>query len=235
MKKMALVSSYKVYRELLDLCLGMRIPLPTRIGVKCKKGLMLPLLALAFEQNAKAKRFYTLKPNAPTRFPVLLGVLRDRDDVEMSKNMIEAKMKSEKKQIEAFHKSMESEFKKDETAMAMQHIKWAFFPIIAHHHYYLVVFNLFKGTSVIIDNSISGATYDSKYKHVCDLLKNLFSKHLERYKLPKASDVRDKKTTIMKLKWGTKNNEVDCGVFGDDAYGKLQWRNSHKMEPWIPN
>ncbi|PWA54501.1 ulp1 protease family, C-terminal catalytic domain-containing protein [Artemisia annua] len=127
--------------------------------------------------------------------------------------MIEGKMKSEKKQIEAFHESMESEFKKDETAMAMQHIEWAFFPIIAHHHYYLVVFNLFKGTSIIIDNSISGATYDSKYKHVCDLLKNLFSKHLKRYKHPKASDVRDKKTTIMKLKWGTKNNEVDCGVF----------------------
>ncbi|PWA90327.1 ulp1 protease family, C-terminal catalytic domain-containing protein [Artemisia annua] len=131
----------------------------------------------------------------------------------ISKNMIEGKMKSEKKQIEAFHESMESEFKKDETAMAMQHIEWAFFPIIAHHHYYLVVFNLFKGTSVIIDNSISGANYDSKYKHVCDLLKKLFSKHLERYKHPKASDVRDKKTTIMKLKWGTKNNEVDCGVF----------------------
>ncbi|PWA48886.1 hypothetical protein CTI12_AA488630 [Artemisia annua] len=131
----------------------------------------------------------------------------------ISKNMIEGTMKSEKKQIEAFHESMKSEFKKDETAMAMQHIEWAFFPIIAHHHYYLVVFYLFKGTSVIIDNSISGATYDSKYKHVCDFLKNLFSKHLERYKHPKVSDVRDKKTTIMKLKWGTKNNEVDCGVF----------------------
>ncbi|PWA37056.1 hypothetical protein CTI12_AA594850 [Artemisia annua] len=88
-----------------------------------------------------------------------------------------------------------------------QTVELAFFPIIAHHHYYLVVFNLLKGTSVIIDNSNSGQTYDAKYKHVCDLL------HLERYKHPKASDVRDKKTTIMKLKWGTKNNEVDCGVF----------------------
>lgn len=43
--------------------------------------------------------------------------------------------------------------------------------------------------------------------------KKLFSKHLERYNHPKASDVKDKKTTIMKLKWGTKKNEVDCGVF----------------------
>ncbi|PWA47025.1 Peptidase C48, SUMO/Sentrin/Ubl1 [Artemisia annua] len=90
----------------------------------------------------------------------------------ISKDMIEGKMKTEKKQIQAFHETMESVFKKDETAMAMQHIEWAFFPIIAHHHYYLVVFNLLKGTSVIIDNSNSGQTYDAKYKHVCDLLLN---------------------------------------------------------------
>lgn len=43
--------------------------------------------------------------------------------------------------------------------------------------------------------------------------KNLFSKHLERYNHPRALDVKNKKTTIMKLKWGTKKNEVDCGVF----------------------
>ena len=46
----------------------------------------------------------------------------------------------------------------------------AFFPIIAHEHFYLVVFNLLKGTSVIIDNSNSGATYESKYSKECDIL-----------------------------------------------------------------
>ena len=43
--------------------------------------------------------------------------------------------------------------------------------------------------------------------------KKLFSIHLEKYKHPKALDIKNKKTTIMKIKWGTKNNEVDCGVF----------------------
>lgn len=41
--------------------------------------------------------------------------------------MIEGKMKNEKKQIEAFHESMESVFKKNETEMGMQHIEWVIY------------------------------------------------------------------------------------------------------------
>nr|GEU60934.1 hypothetical protein [Tanacetum cinerariifolium] len=46
----------------------------------------------------------------------------------------------------------------------------AFFPIIFHEHYYLVVFNFLKGNTVIIDNSKTKMTYDVKYKTVCELL-----------------------------------------------------------------
>lgn len=48
--------------------------------------------------------------------------------------MIEGKMKSEKKQIEAFHESMESVFKKNETDMAMQHIEWVIY-YFKHNRY----------------------------------------------------------------------------------------------------
>ena len=41
--------------------------------------------------------------------------------------MIEGKMNDEKKQIQAFHETMESVFKKDQTAMAMQHIEWVIY------------------------------------------------------------------------------------------------------------
>lgn len=44
----------------------------------------------------------------------------------------------------------------------------AFFTIIAHEHFYSVVFNIRKGTSVIIDNSLK--TYDAKYSKECDVL-----------------------------------------------------------------
>ncbi|GJX11558.1 hypothetical protein Tco_0201417 [Tanacetum coccineum] len=41
------------------------------------------------------------------------------------------------------------------------HSDLAFITIIAHEHYYLVVFNLSKGDYVIIDNSKSAQTYDT--------------------------------------------------------------------------
>ena len=45
-----------------------------------------------------------------------------------------------------------------------------FFPILAHDHYYLIVFNIYKGASVIIDNSHSAGTYEEKYKDKYDLV-----------------------------------------------------------------
>nr|GEW74866.1 ulp1 protease family, C-terminal catalytic domain-containing protein [Tanacetum cinerariifolium] len=89
----------------------------------------------------------------------------------------------------------------------------AFFPIIVHEHYYLVVFNFLKGNTVIIDNSKTKMTYDAKYKTVCELLKKLFSMHLEKLEHPRAKDVLNKKPTILRPKWGTKENETDCGIF----------------------
>nr|GEX05519.1 hypothetical protein [Tanacetum cinerariifolium] len=55
-----------------------------------------------------------------------------------------------------------------------------FFPIFKSEHLYMVVFSLTKTTAMtILDNS--PGTYDSKYKEVCDLLKNLFARHLKQY------------------------------------------------------
>ncbi|PWA97364.1 Peptidase C48, SUMO/Sentrin/Ubl1 [Artemisia annua] len=57
----------------------------------------------------------------------------------------------------------------------------AFFPIIAQEHFYLVVFNISKGTSVIIDNSPKA--YDAKYKKECDVLVSLRLGHRRRMRL----------------------------------------------------
>ncbi|GJV08922.1 ulp1 protease family, C-terminal catalytic domain-containing protein [Tanacetum coccineum] len=89
----------------------------------------------------------------------------------------------------------------------------AFFPIIAHEHYYLVVFNFLKGTTVIIDNSKTPMSYEAKYKKVCDVLKNMFSMHLKEVQHPRAKEVLNKKPTILRPKWGTEENNTDCGVF----------------------
>ncbi|GJS05839.1 ulp1 protease family, C-terminal catalytic domain-containing protein [Tanacetum coccineum] len=76
----------------------------------------------------------------------------------------------EKKQFEAFSKTIKSEFKKDLEMKNMKDLEMAFFPIIAHEHYYLVVFNFLKGNTVIIDNSRTQMTYETKYKTICELL-----------------------------------------------------------------
>ncbi|GKE77866.1 ulp1 protease family, C-terminal catalytic domain-containing protein, partial [Tanacetum coccineum] len=66
-------------------------------------------------------------------------------------------------------------------------------------------------TMTILDNS--PGTYDSKYKNVCDLLKKLFSRHLKLYGYPRHDMVAIVKHTIPKLKWKTKENLYDCGIF----------------------
>ncbi|GJT18982.1 hypothetical protein Tco_0877688 [Tanacetum coccineum] len=106
----------------------------------------------------------------------------------------------EEKQFEAFSKIIKSEFKKDPKMKNMKDLEMAFFPIISHEHYYLVVFNFLKGNTVIFDNSKTHMTYDVKYKTVCELLKKLFSMHLEKVKHPKAKDVLNKKPTILRPK-----------------------------------
>nr|GEU49575.1 ulp1 protease family, C-terminal catalytic domain-containing protein [Tanacetum cinerariifolium] len=94
----------------------------------------------------------------------------------------------------------------------MKDLEMAFFPIIAHEHYYLVVFNFLKGNTVIIGNSNTRMTYEAKYKTLCELLKKLFSMHLEKLKHPRAKDVLNKNPTIIRPKWGTKENDTDCDI-----------------------
>nr|GEV16643.1 ulp1 protease family, C-terminal catalytic domain-containing protein [Tanacetum cinerariifolium] len=119
----------------------------------------------------------------------------------------------EEKQFEAFSKTIKSEFIKDPEMKNIKDLEMEFFPIISHEHYYLVVFNFLKGNTVIIDNSKTKMTYDTKYKIVCELLKQLFFMHLEKVEHPRARDVLNKKPIILRPKWGTKENDTDCGIF----------------------
>ncbi|GJT47936.1 ulp1 protease family, C-terminal catalytic domain-containing protein [Tanacetum coccineum] len=43
--------------------------------------------------------------------------------------------------------------------------------------------------------------------------KNMFSMHLKEVQHPRAKDVLNKKPTILRPKWGTEENNTDCGVF----------------------
>ncbi|GKC59453.1 peptidase C48, SUMO/sentrin/Ubl1 [Tanacetum coccineum] len=82
--------------------------------------------------------------------------------------ILEDKTKEIDKKIDAqydtFHEMLSIQMENDVEKMQMEDVELAFFPIIAHDHYYLIVFNLKTGKAVIIDNSESDATYEGKYK-----------------------------------------------------------------------
>ncbi|GJW11376.1 ulp1 protease family, C-terminal catalytic domain-containing protein [Tanacetum coccineum] len=141
--------------------------------------------------------------------------------------MEDGKKYDEVKQYKAFSDTMKNEFKKDDEVKKLKDLEMAFFPIIAHEHYYLVVFNFLKGTTVIIDNSKTPMSYEAKYKKVCDVLKNMFSMHLKEVQHPRAKDVLNKKPTILRPKWGTEENNTDYGVFLM-MHDKYRYNKNHK-------
>nr|GEW38229.1 peptidase C48, SUMO/sentrin/Ubl1 [Tanacetum cinerariifolium] len=86
----------------------------------------------------------------------------------MVPGILEDKTKEIDKKIDVgydrFHEMLSIQMENDVEKMKMKDVKLSFFPIIAHGHYYLIVFNLKTGKPVIIDNSESDATYEGKYK-----------------------------------------------------------------------
>ncbi|GJU42009.1 peptidase C48, SUMO/sentrin/Ubl1 [Tanacetum coccineum] len=86
----------------------------------------------------------------------------------MVPGILEDKTKEIDKKIDAqydkFHEMLSIQMQNGVEKMQMEDVELAFFPIIAHGHYYLIVFNLKTGKAVIIDNSESDATYEGKYK-----------------------------------------------------------------------
>ncbi|GJR16287.1 peptidase C48, SUMO/sentrin/Ubl1 [Tanacetum coccineum] len=86
----------------------------------------------------------------------------------MVPGILEDKTKEINKKIDAqydrFHEMLLIQMENDVEKMQMEDVELAFFPIIAHGHYYLIVFNLKIRKTVIIDNSESDATYEGKYK-----------------------------------------------------------------------
>ncbi|GJW25233.1 ulp1 protease family, C-terminal catalytic domain-containing protein [Tanacetum coccineum] len=107
--------------------------------------------------------------------------------------MEDGKKYDEKKQYKAFSDTMKNEFKKDKEVKKLKDLE--------------------MGTTVIIDNSKTPMSYEAKYKKDCDVLKNMFSMYLKEVQHPKAKEVLNKKPTILRPKWGTKENNTDCGVF----------------------
>ncbi|GKB01032.1 ulp1 protease family, C-terminal catalytic domain-containing protein, partial [Tanacetum coccineum] len=78
---------------------------------------------------------------------------------------------TEKHQWKMFSAEISTQFQNNLAGKSLSEVELAFFPICASGHFYLVVFNIKKGSMIILDNSDCGETYTSKYKDACELLK----------------------------------------------------------------
>ncbi|GJV71850.1 ulp1 protease family, C-terminal catalytic domain-containing protein [Tanacetum coccineum] len=130
----------------------------------------------------------------------------------ITKSMFDGTLTSNEDKWERFSNQVKAQFKGNEGGLGLEGIDLVFFPICNHGHFYVVVFRLTKTASMtILDNS--RATYASKYKEVCDLLKKMFARHLKLYGHNKHAQVARLKHKVPKLKWSTKGNFHDCGIF----------------------
>jgi hypothetical protein len=75
-------------------------------------------------------------------------------------------IEKEKKYLDEQIKQFMDIINKDETSNKLRDVNMVFFPIIAHGHYYVIVFDLEKDHAIIRDNSISDGDYDGKYKAI---------------------------------------------------------------------
>nr|GEV36025.1 hypothetical protein [Tanacetum cinerariifolium] len=114
--------------------------------------------------------------------------------------------------LESFSNQVNAQFKGNKCGLALRGIDLVFFSICKAEHFYVVVFSFTKTTAMtILDNCLG--TYDSKYKEVYDLLKKLFAWYLKQYGYIRLTQLAKVKHTIPKLKWKTKENFHDYGIF----------------------
>ncbi|PWA99486.1 hypothetical protein CTI12_AA002730 [Artemisia annua] len=102
----------------------------------------------------------------------------------------------------------------DKTSNKLRDVKLVFIPIIAHAHYYVIVFDLEKGQAVILDNSIYGGDYDGKYRKIFVFVKEMLVHYFIRTEHPALNKfIKEAQPKIPKMKWKTKENKIDCGLY----------------------
>ncbi|GJW74780.1 hypothetical protein Tco_0134150 [Tanacetum coccineum] len=121
--------------------------------------------------------------------------------------------KGMKKRTENFDKTMKSQMNAFEYKKKMKDVNLAFFPTLVQDEYYVIVCNFIKANALILDNKSDGENIE-KYKDVFELVKTLLLKYLTKMAHPCVGKLsRDKTPKVYKLKWRTKKNKVDSGLY----------------------
>ncbi|PWA73621.1 hypothetical protein CTI12_AA263590 [Artemisia annua] len=121
---------------------------------------------------------------------------------------------TDEEKLQSFTKSIDESFTDDEKHLkSLETFDMLFFPICREYHLYLICADFKNGSFRVIDNSSNGTDFEERYKGVPEEIKKVLVAYLDQVEHPKTERIRNTKQIRMQMKWRTKNNHVDCGVF----------------------
>ncbi|KAL4558174.1 hypothetical protein LXL04_036372 [Taraxacum kok-saghyz] len=113
----------------------------------------------------------------------------------------------------AFETKVNEALKEEKDLMTFDAVDLVFFPVLHLDHYYLMCINLKEPSVDIIDNKMTNAKIQRTCGDGPEHLKQLFCRYLMSVHHKSAIQVQDVEAGRLKLKWRTKENDTDCGVF----------------------
>ncbi|PWA41312.1 ulp1 protease family, C-terminal catalytic domain-containing protein [Artemisia annua] len=135
---------------------------------------------------------------------------------------------SDEEKLQSFTKSVDDSFADDEKDLkTLETFDILFFPICRESHLYLICADFKNGSFRVIDNSSNGTDFKERYQSIPEEIRKVLVAYLDQVKNQKVERIRNAKPTRMQMKWRTKNNHVDCGVFlmlhMETYHGLMNW------------
>ncbi|PWA58620.1 ulp1 protease family, C-terminal catalytic domain-containing protein [Artemisia annua] len=135
---------------------------------------------------------------------------------------------SDEEKLQSFTKSVDDSFADDEKDLkTLETFDILFFPICRENHLYLICADFKNGPFRVIDNNSNGTDFKERYKSIPEEIRKVLIAYLDQVKNQKVERIRNAKPTRMQMKWRTKNNHVDCGVFlmlhMETYHGLMNW------------
>ncbi|KAJ9554625.1 hypothetical protein OSB04_018670 [Centaurea solstitialis] len=114
--------------------------------------------------------------------------------------------------IRQFWNNVCSFMEKDGDIDDLINFELVFFPIVNGCHYYVICFDLQKGSFHILDNNVTNKASSTNYGIVPYNVHKVFVEALKIIKDERANKLLKAKQKIQKMSWRT-SNQVDCGIF----------------------
>ncbi|KAJ0664012.1 putative Ulp1 protease family catalytic domain, papain-like cysteine peptidase superfamily [Helianthus annuus] len=118
----------------------------------------------------------------------------------------------EEKMIEEFTRNIEK-ILRGAKLKSINDFKIILIRILHVEHFYVISFNLEEQQIYIIDKSAKDVTNKEKYGDVPEKTRNALAGYLKSVDHPNTDDTKHIESVRMEMKWRTKDNGIECGIF----------------------